>query len=455
MAWNASAYQTRWMHKLAIAGLALGIILRAALVFGPGAFADDPDGYRLVATNLVTEGVFGYGTRPTAYRPPLYPLLLAVLRPDRPGFAVRLGCCHFVLGLATAALVWVMGCRHGLGRFAAVPTALVLLDPLLAAQSRLIMTETAAAFLVMATVAVWEATQRMVFRDLGTERESGESVPWPRIALGGGFTGILLGLTCLCRPTFLLWGALGIVGLPLLAVVGVTKGEMRLRRLKRAVGVSVVIAAGCAAALAPWVGRNILALGYPVVGTTHGGYTLYLANNPWFYDFLRGSESPVWNAEEFNLHWESRRRACRGDEVCADRTAYRLAFRAIQDDPAGFAWACVVRFGRFWSPLPHRLNEHESWHRTAIRGLVGAWYLGWTGAFVLGIFRRWRYSKYRSVWKNGWVLWPGLACAVALSGAHTLFWSNMRMRAPLMPVLWLWTAVVVCGNLEKCEGCAE
>ena len=49
------------------------------------------------------------------------------------------------------------------------------------------------------------------------------------------------------------------------------------------------------AVLAPWAVRNALVLGEPVWTTTHGGYTLALANNEVYYrDVLGGSPGQVW-----------------------------------------------------------------------------------------------------------------------------------------------------------------
>ena len=42
----------------------------------------DPDGYRRLAENLAAYGVLGNGQRPSAFRPPLYPILLRRLAID-------------------------------------------------------------------------------------------------------------------------------------------------------------------------------------------------------------------------------------------------------------------------------------------------------------------------------------------------------------------------------------
>ena len=61
----------------------LGLVVLAVAVRGgvllatPDALSADPDGYRRVAENLLEHGCFGHGQTPTAYRPPLYPLVLA------------------------------------------------------------------------------------------------------------------------------------------------------------------------------------------------------------------------------------------------------------------------------------------------------------------------------------------------------------------------------------------
>ena len=48
--------------------------------------------------------------------------------------------------------------------------------------------------------------------------------------------------------------------------------------------------------LAPWAWRNARVLGEPVWTTTHGGYTLALANNPVYYsDVLEGPPGTVWS----------------------------------------------------------------------------------------------------------------------------------------------------------------
>src|SRR5262245_10688023 len=78
-----------------------------------GNLNEDRDAYREIAENLATYRVYGLGKdgqpRPTAYRPPLDPVLLAKLAGE--GLEVtplRVAVLHWVLGLGTVGLTWVV-----------------------------------------------------------------------------------------------------------------------------------------------------------------------------------------------------------------------------------------------------------------------------------------------------------------------------------------------------------
>ena len=102
-------------HRAALGPLAALIVFTAVvrlgvLVWMGSQLQQDPDAYAQVAANVRTHGVFGLTqqdgrVRPTALRPPLYPLLLAVCVTGgtlwKPGVAVL----HWTCGLATVLLV--------------------------------------------------------------------------------------------------------------------------------------------------------------------------------------------------------------------------------------------------------------------------------------------------------------------------------------------------------------
>ncbi len=261
----------------------LAILLRAAvMVRGPGRF-DDPDNYVPLARSLSTGAGFTFNGRPTGYRPPLYPLLLAPLI-SHDGQLSTLGIMLMHLGLGAGA-VWLTaaaakgsGFSQGQVAIAALVTAC---DPVLVWQSRSVMTETPAAFLIAASLAALCRPG------------------WSGPVLGGfGF-----GLAGLCRPSLLAGAVLTIT-----AAFVAKPGEPKARLVRGG-----VLAITLVVVLLPWMIRNTLVLGEPVWTTTHGGYTLALANNPVYYDqVLNGPRGRVWTGEDQWLWWDSVNRATKG-----------------------------------------------------------------------------------------------------------------------------------------------
>ncbi|MGQ9503897.1 MAG: ArnT family glycosyltransferase [Thermogutta sp.] len=418
--------------KFLLGIVVLAAALRASVLLWPGAFAVDPDSYQRVASNLVQRGVFALNGEPSAYRPPLYPLVLsAVMVMPGCNWRTAVGILHWSFGVGTVLCVMLI--MRWRGPWAGVwAVLLVAADPLLLHHSRLIMTETQSAFLVALTLAVF-------FHAVNSPKK----VWW---FFGGG----LLGLCCLTRPTFLPW--------PLVTVVIWFAGEMWPKRgspsqsaeeplgsagFGRKVGQgsltkliqAALVFGGITLTVAPWVVRNWLIFGRPILGTTHGGYTFYLANNPWYYDYLsRPRPKPVWDAAEFNSQWEEIvRDRLGGDELLADRLAYQLAFQTISEQPGMFLRACLDRFWQLWRLVPHRLEQDETFLRTATRYAVGAFYLFQYGligiAVICGIKNHSLVPSHRVI--------EVLGCALVLTvtGVHLFYWTNMRMRAPLTPVL--------------------
>ncbi|MBX7164851.1 MAG: phospholipid carrier-dependent glycosyltransferase [Pirellulales bacterium] len=380
--------------------LCLALVLRAGvLVVEFGTLAADPDAYRALAANLRQHGVLGNGERPTAFRPPLYPLLLApVLGAGDRGIAGL----HFVLGAGTVILAGLLARAAGRGELAPAAMLLVAVDPILLRQSTVVMTETLAAFCAALVLVVATFAQR-------------------RGTIGALALGAALGLAVLARPTFLAWTGLEILALGAAAVL--RPAAVRPPAAWVRAGACVV---GLAIVLGPWVARNRAALGRPIVGTTHGGFTLLLANNPEFYAHLRTAPwGEVWDSARFNAEVTPRlRRATTQAELASDERAYRMAREHIEREPAMFAWSCLVRLGRFWSPLPHRVGSTESLSRRALRWAIAVFYAFEFAAALYGLWLlrgAWASEPWRST----------LLLALALAATHAVYWSDLRMRAPL------------------------
>jgi 4-amino-4-deoxy-L-arabinose transferase-like glycosyltransferase len=418
------------------------VLLRAAvLLLTPGSFQADPDGYRQLAQNVLEHGTLGLGNVPTAYRPPLYPLVLVPCVALGSWSHLAIGLLHLAIGAATIWLTCRLGQRWGLGRYSLLAALLVACDPILLNQSTQVMTETLAALLaVMAILLLTHAAERP---SMGRVTLAGASV----------------GLAILCRPTFLNWAVLAGILLPVVANVHGLR-----RRLTILAGFAVVTVL----VVAPWAVRNYRQFGRPIAATTHGGYTLLLGNNPSFYHYLRvGHWGTLWNADEFNRQWAAGApRSGPAAERENDRRAYDEAWRTIGENRRTFLYACLVRVGRLWQPLPHQVNREETFLGRLLRYTAGGWYTVELLLAVLGIVIVWRNkrntarsarsssSPSRSSKADGqgelsrtpvrtW-LW-GMSLAVSLTFVHTCYWSNMRMRAPLMPVValasvagWAW-----------------
>ena len=443
----------------------VALLIRGGIcVRGWDQFSADPDAYRAIAETLGHTGVYGLTNEsgeavPTAFRPPLYPWLLSWFLVDQNLPHACLAALHALLGAFTAFFTFrsciAMLCDrpHGAPVInrrclagAIFAASVVTVDPILLQQSTLLMTETIATAFVSCVLWWW----------------SREIDPIPSLR-SGLILGFLLSLAFLCRPTFLVWAALLCARL----AIGNERGSPPIK-VTLAAGFIVAIAVGA------WSVRNVRAVGHPVWATTHGGYTLLLGNNPFFYEFLRNGEAgTTWDAEPFLIayshrydgdpktaaFWQqpwSQIRLVQSDKVRSEATehsddqlAYDSAIGVITRQPLTFVYSCGVRLYRLWKPFPYQTVGRSSWKVI----MIGFYYSFFYVAVIVGL------------WKLGWRIlgvrwWPILALCLTLSLVHAVYWSNIRMRAPAIPALALLIAAAItmpsggrsgnaCGKEEK------
>jgi len=394
------------------------VVRTAAIVAMRGALALDVDNYRELAENLLQSGVFGRGDVVTAYRPPLYPLLLAALGAVGQLNDVAIAALHVALGVATVGLVAVVGRQWGLGRWRFLAAALVACDPILLRQSAVVMTETQATFL---TALALVALSALVAKPT---------------TLRAVASGAILGAGVLCRPGSLLW----LIGATISLLWLLPTANMRYRAIA-----AVVLSA--AVVLFPWAARNQTQFGRPIVTTTHGGFTALLGNNPEFYEHLRASAGAPWDSADFNRQVEAERAAQRDHgpnavpfEIANDRREGAQAWRNIQAEPAMFARAVIYRLGRLWGVAPLPLAGESSRAHIA-RHMIRVWY---SVEFALALLGAWSLGK-RLV-SEPWVF--GLLLAAALTAAHSVYWTDLRMRAPACLMVSL-AAAAGAGWIER------
>jgi hypothetical protein len=454
-------------RTLVLAGLLVfTLIVRGSVLWAMRSnLNQDADAYREIAENLLRHGEFAMGKpgpdgdvskpTPTAYRPPLYSVVLSNL-PAADGHhisLIKVAALHLVLGVATVWLTLLTAQRFIARNSRLAPLVaglLVACDPILLNQQTLVMTETLAALL--AVLSLWCLAR------------FDQSRTWFNAALTGG----AIGLAILCRPTFLPW--LALVGLTMLFVHGRRSSRDSARRTGAPasrvdsafdfgwrVANAAVLVIVAAAVLSPWAIRNYQVFGKPIVATTHGGYTLHLGNNEPFYEYLaKGDFELPWEAssleklviskdtvltediikklellnaafKEFEKE-KQRRKYTDHPELRNDYIAYAFAKSWMREHPTEAAGACLYRLRQLWSPLPHKLTKDESTDRKLLRYATAGWYCGVYVLAAIGIWRlRWQLLQPSWIW--------GVLLCLVFTAVHTFYWTNLRMRAPLMPFI--------------------
>lgn len=390
--------------------VALG--LRTALgILQPTELTHDRDAYLGIARQIA--GGQGYSspasTTPTAFRPPLYPLLLAAAGSVFP-WPAAVFLVNSIGSTLLIAGVWLLADSLGLRCWQRIAGLLAAVDPLLVQYAGQPMTES----LFAGLVAMWLASAIR------------PSTGWR----GDSLTGVLFGLAVLCRPT--LWPLAGLYALIWIwrLAGGIRAGALRAACL-RLPWAGVVAAA---VVVAPWALRNQMVFGIPLLTTTHGGYTLLLANNPVFYrDVVSQSADIAWPGESLQswqtdlataIHTELGPSA---GEVAEDRLQSRWAWNYIREHPRAFWDSMGYRIRSLWRLAPQgQATGSRVWLSRAAAGfylilflLAGA---GLMRVFLTGNVQRWL---------------PLLLVLVTIQSVHLFYWTDARMRAPLVPVLVL------------------
>lgn len=423
----AATLPTRTEHRCLIALLVLAALLRLGVIcWRPESLEEDRDLYWGIAKHLAAGHGFAnpdWG-HPTAYRPPLYPVFLAGII-FVGGGPKLLAVAQIGLSVATVWLTWRVARRLGLQSWALLAAAFVAVNPLLIQTTSLAMTETLSAFLQTSLLLVLVETRPGEWRHR-----------WG--------IGVLLGLSALCRPTIWAFAVLASV----VSVAGLfvrTSSTASPRRVHVLVG-WLAIALTCGLTVAPWVVRNYVIFGEPILTTTHGGYTLLLGNNDEAYlaeiaeptgqqwdsrawqqslsQQMRQSGVGKWMSSQASpAHLEYR-------EPARDRWMSDMARTWIRQHPREFVESCWLRLRRFWNIFPGGADA-GSLPKVAQWG-VAVFFAIELLAAAIGLWR-----LRRDEWSRWWLL---VVLVLSFALVHVVYWSNLRMRAPVEPVLALLAA---------------
>jgi 4-amino-4-deoxy-L-arabinose transferase-like glycosyltransferase len=249
----------------------------------------------------------GYITHghPTAFRPPGYPLFLSVLHslagPSL--FAPKLA--NVILWTASAMLAFVLGSRFagvGAGLLSGLIVALlpdfVFISSLTASENLFVAILYAAATILILSLS---ATGR-------------------RRTLAIALSGLLLGAAILTRATAV-WVPVPLAALLLLPALGEEKPARRVAQCALLLGCAVLV-------VMPWIGRNMLVMGQPVLAT-EGGVTLWIGNHH--------GATGTYESPPRNLH--TNENTAQG-ELASDKRFTALALRFISERPG--EWLSLV-----------------------------------------------------------------------------------------------------------------
>lgn len=248
------------MSRRGVVGLVglclLAALLRVGLIHLTHATQAKPEENRLIAANLAAGRGFAFTefgiTGPTAVRGPAYPMLLAVLGPDRVGLALSI---NVIAGAAGVIAAFLLSRR--------------LLDPLPSRNAFLPIRPPRAAWAVAVLFAVWPTQLYAATLTQGLAIAVPLTLAALCLAVRGTppaalAAGALAGLTSLTEPA---------LALPLL-LVAIAIG----RRVSRQSAALYVVTA--CVVVSPWLYRNALVSGRPTPITSNFWRDAFLGNGP-------------------------------------------------------------------------------------------------------------------------------------------------------------------------------
>ena len=294
----------------AIAALGLAARLANLLLVDDSEIEGDGFQFHMLALRLAEDGVYRHmifeADVPTADKPPLYPLVLAI--PSALGLdsidAHRIASC--LMGAALVVLVGLLGRRVAGERVGLVAAAIAAIHPVLVAMDGSLRSESLYAPLIaLALLTAYELADR----------------PRTRTA---ALLGASIGLAALTRSE-----AAALIVLLLLPAIVLVPRASRLR-------VSAVAVAVCVLTMSPWVVRNWIALDEPTL-STNSGSLLAGANCPDAYYGPQIGSWPCfpavpreWGTEEVEISSRLRDRGLEYAAENAERLPEVMAARVMR-----------------------------------------------------------------------------------------------------------------------------
>ena len=395
--------------------LALVLRVAVALFWAPQLTGDALDYLRLAGGLVRGEGLIDVAGRPTSWRPPLYPALIAPfvalsahVGMETAQMALRL--VQAVVSSLSVALVYYIAWSifgRGVALVAGLLTTVSVVQ--VAAVSHLL-TETV--FVMMLLLALALLTW--------AERDGEPSGEKRRSRLGYLGAGLVLGAAALLRGVLL---PFPFVVAGFLVVLGALADEEKPRL--RGGGRAVLILVGFVVAVGPWTMRNYGVHGSFVPVSTQGGATLYAGNHP-----------PDGYIMGLMADDERTRRAEGMSEVEASRYLAAMTLRDWSEEPGEAVRLAVLKMLYFWTPEDWEILPGEGVFNPTY-AFIALW--ACVGAVLLSR----RPGRSGDFMRRGWAVWLPVVYFVFIA---LIFYGSPRFRIPVEPLLAILAAVGICGT---------
>ena len=372
----------RWLWLI----LVLALVIRLGYVyvqvnhdwFRVTTYAPDSERYMRMAGNILDKGIISYDGRSlTATDVPGFPLFMAGLHALFGPGLLWIYLAQALLSAATVLLVYSIGSELFSAQAGLAAAALATVYPMLFIFVATPLSEVLYTFLATAFLALYVRMRR--------------GAPW---ALAAGLIG---GAAAMTRPV--LAGFVVILGLLMLARSG-----------RRALG--LVLLAGFALVLTPWVIRNAVAFNEFIPLSSRGGFEFYLGNAA---DSTGGRGGHMIWGSDVQMPPDP------PNGVSENAWNLQLAGRALSDLKEN-PWL-------FWGRLPNKIWNmwRPTWGGASLRNLivVGGLYMLMICLALICLFRP-------ACLPGSGLLWGYLGFHVL---AHALIYGIVRYRIPLEPAL--------------------
>jgi 4-amino-4-deoxy-L-arabinose transferase-like glycosyltransferase len=412
---NAERSAGRWSPTalLLLAGM-LGLLARAWTIFHTprqGYAVDDL--FDTLAWNLATLGRFTLdGATPSAHVGPLYPAVLAAFYTVvgyQPEWVPYL---HVAFDLAASVCIFRVGTRLFGSWCGAIAASAMLLYPAYWTYDPRIRSESLLTLLTCAWL--WATVM------------SGDSRRLHSFAI----TGILAGLTLLCKPAAMVLG----ISAAALAYLGTETAGFKTHR-------AIAYLLACLLIVMPWTIRNYLTFGAVMPVSAGVGAGLWMGSDP----VSRGSW-PMSNETELQI-WETAGitplpHAYAMYEVSTDRLLREKGWARISEAPVRYLWLTLTRMFDFWIGNSYYLVNSDQGFVSGLRRdvadrgwLVAGYSIGKRlflipGLVLLAIWSAW---FHRTRWQ---ALLPLYLFPIGLMSGYVLFTVEAgRYALPVLPCL--------------------